>query len=56
VPFGDDGKPIHAPDTYETPVRGVFVAGAMSQDGFIYIARERVRLAIETIARRLQGA
>jgi len=56
IPFGDDGKPIHDPDTYETPVRGVFVAGALSQDGFIYIARERVRLAIETIARRLQGA
>jgi thioredoxin reductase len=56
VPFGEDGKPIHDPDTYETPVRGVFVAGALSQDGFIYIARERVRLAIETIARRLQGA
>ena len=54
VPFGADGKPIHDPDTYETPVRGIFVAGALSQDGFVYIARERVRLAIEAITRRVQ--
>jgi thioredoxin reductase (NADPH) len=54
VPFGADGKPIHDPDTYETPVRGIFVAGALSQDGFVYIARERVRLAIEAVKRRVQ--
>jgi thioredoxin reductase len=54
VPFGDDGKPIHDPDTYETLVRGVFVAGALSQDGFIYVARERVGRAIQAIAHRLQ--
>jgi thioredoxin reductase (NADPH) len=54
VPFGNDGKPIHDPDTYETPVRGVFVAGALSQDGFIYIARERVGRAIRAVAHRLQ--
>jgi thioredoxin reductase (NADPH) len=55
VPFGADGKPLHDPDTYETPVRGVFVAGALSQDGFIYVARERVGRAIEAIASRLNG-
>jgi thioredoxin reductase len=52
--FGDDGKPIHDPDTYETPVRGVFVAGALSQDGFIYVARERVGRAIRAVAHRIQ--
>ncbi len=49
MPFGDDDKPLHDPDTYETPVRGIFVGGALSQDGFIYVARERVGKAIEAI-------
>lgn len=53
VPFEVDGKPVHDPETYETPVRGLFVAGAFSRDGFIYVARERVRQAIAAIQRRL---
>ncbi|MGQ9656598.1 MAG: NAD(P)-binding domain-containing protein [Fimbriimonadales bacterium] len=52
VPFGQDGKPLHDPETYETPVPGIFVAGALSKDGFVFVARERVRLAIAAIARR----
>ncbi len=55
VPLGADGKPIHDPNTYETPVSGLFVAGALSQDGFIYIARERVRYAIAAIAARVRS-
>lgn len=55
VPFGEDGKPVHDLETYETPVRGIFVAGALSQDSFVYVARERVKRAIEAIARRIRG-
>ncbi len=54
VPFGADGKPVHDPDTYETPARGVFVAGAISRDGFVYVARERVKYAIQAIQRSLR--
>ncbi|MCS7300214.1 MAG: NAD(P)-binding domain-containing protein [Fimbriimonadales bacterium] len=52
APLSADGKPQHDPDTYETAVRGLFVGGALSQDGFIYIARERVKQAIQAIAAR----
>ncbi|MCS6918562.1 MAG: NAD(P)-binding domain-containing protein [Fimbriimonadales bacterium] len=54
VPFESDGKPAHDPETYETPLRGLFVAGAFSRDGFIYVARERVKLAIESVRQRLE--
>ncbi|GIV06860.1 MAG: thioredoxin reductase [Fimbriimonadales bacterium] len=54
VPLEADGKPVHNPETYETPIRGLFVAGAFSRDGFIYIAREHVKLAIEAIGQRLK--
>lgn len=54
VPFGADGKPLHDPETYETPVPGLFVGGALSQDGFIYIARERVKQAVAAITRRVR--
>ncbi len=55
VAFGADGKPAHDPQTYETNVPGLFVGGALSQDGFIYVARERVRLAIEVIRERIRN-
>ncbi|MCS7273477.1 MAG: NAD(P)-binding domain-containing protein [Fimbriimonadales bacterium] len=55
VPFDEDGKPLHDPETYETPVTGLFVAGALSRDSFIYIARERVRNAIAAIAHRVRA-
>ncbi|MFN4032880.1 MAG: NAD(P)-binding domain-containing protein [Fimbriimonadales bacterium] len=53
VPFSTDGKPVHDPNTYETPVRGVFVAGAISRDGFVHVARERVQYAIQAIREAL---
>ncbi|MCS6923165.1 MAG: NAD(P)-binding domain-containing protein [Fimbriimonadales bacterium] len=56
VSFGADGKPKHDPETYETAVAGLFVAGALSQDGFIYVARERVKQAIAAIAQRVRRA
>lgn len=56
VLFGADGKPVHDPETYETAVAGLFVAGALSQDGFIYIARERVKQVIAAIAQRVRRA
>ncbi len=55
VSFGADGKPAHDPETYETNVAGLFVGGALSQDGFIYVARERVGRAIEAIRERAQN-
>ncbi|MCS7209321.1 MAG: NAD(P)-binding domain-containing protein [Fimbriimonadales bacterium] len=56
VLLGADGKPLHDPETYETSVSGLFVAGALSQDGFIYVARERVKQAIQAIATRVRGS
>jgi len=55
VAFGVDGKPAHDPETYETSVSGLFVGGALSHDGFIYVARERIRKAIEAIRARTQN-
>jgi thioredoxin reductase (NADPH) len=55
VPFGADGKPQHDPETYETVIPGLFVGGALSQDGFIYVARERVRQAIASVRERVRA-
>lgn len=55
VPFGTEGKPEHDPETYETAVSGLFVGGALSQDGFIYVARERVKQAIASIRKRVRA-
>ncbi|MCX7993018.1 MAG: NAD(P)-binding domain-containing protein, partial [Fimbriimonadales bacterium] len=52
VPPGAGGKPQHDPETYETIVPGLFIGGALSQDGFIYVARERVKHAIDAIYKR----
>jgi thioredoxin reductase (NADPH) len=54
VPLDEAGKPLHDPETYETPVPGIFVAGALSRDGFVYVARERVGQAIQAIATRVR--
>ncbi|MCX7925287.1 MAG: NAD(P)-binding domain-containing protein, partial [Fimbriimonadales bacterium] len=53
VAFGVDGKPEHDPETYETAVAGLFIGGALSRDGFIYVARERVGQAIKAIQAHL---
>jgi thioredoxin reductase (NADPH) len=55
VSFGADGKPEHDPETYETAIAGLFVGGALSQDGFIYVARERVKQAIAAIRGRVRA-
>jgi len=31
APIGPDGRPIYDPDTYETPVRGLYVAGHLTR-------------------------
>ncbi len=54
APLDESGKPLHDPETYETPIPGIFVAGALSRDGFIYVARERVGQAIQAIAARVR--
>ncbi|GBC90560.1 hypothetical protein HRbin14_01297 [bacterium HR14] len=54
MPLDEAGKPLHDPETYETPVPGIFVAGALSRDGFVYVARERVGQAIQAIATRVR--
>lgn len=54
VPLDEQGKPLHDPETYETPVPGLYVGGAISRDGFIYTARERVGQAIRTICQRVR--
>jgi thioredoxin reductase (NADPH) len=43
IDFGSDGKPLHDPDTFETSVSGLFVAGAISRQGFIFLGREHVK-------------
>jgi thioredoxin reductase len=55
VPFGADGKPEHDPETYETAIAGLFIGGALSQDGFVYVARERVKQAIVSIRERVRA-
>ena len=54
VPLDEQGKPLHDPETYETPVPGLYVGGAISRDGFIYLARERVGQAIRAIVQRVR--
>ncbi len=49
VPVESDGKPVHDPETGETPLKGLFVAGALSREGFIYIARNSVQRVIRAI-------
>lgn len=56
VAIDEAGKPQHDPETYETSVPGIYVGGAISQDGFIYIARERIQKAIQAICARLQAS
>lgn len=52
IPLTPEGKPIHDPETYETPVPGVYVAGALSQDGVFSVARERIEKIVAHIAQR----
>ncbi len=52
VPLTPEGKPVHDPETYETPVPGVYVAGALSQDGVFSVARDHIEQIIARIARQ----
>ncbi|MFQ3611473.1 MAG: NAD(P)-binding domain-containing protein [Fimbriimonadales bacterium] len=55
VALEPDGKPSHDPETGETSVAGLFVAGALSKDSFIYIARNSVRRVVSAIRNRIHN-
>ncbi len=55
VPIDSEGKPVHDRVTGETPVKGIFVAGALSRDNFIYVARGSVPRIVATIRERVQS-
>lgn len=43
VEFNGEGKPLHDSVTFETCAKGVYVAGAISQEGFIFLGRDHVK-------------
>lgn len=55
APLADDGLPVYDEATAETPVPGIYVAGALSRANIILESRRRAAEIIARIARRPGG-
>jgi len=52
VQIEEDGRPRYDPETFETDVPGLYVAGGMTREGFIFNGRERAAQIVARIASR----